>query len=79
MQDVTTLFDDLAAIRRAALSLPQTASQATRDDLQAVIERIKDKLRIELRALPKEERFDIIYELDIDYEGGVWDELIALL
>ncbi len=59
--------------------LPETASDATRSDLQVVIKRIEGKLSIALRLLPEEARHDIMYELDCDYCGGVWAELEALL
>lgn len=79
MEDVTTLYDDLVAIRRTAQVLPKTASRETRDDLEVVIRRIKGKLTYELALLPDEERLDIIYELDNDHGGAAWKELEALL
>ena len=78
MQDVVTLYDDLVAIRRAAQVMHENISQASRDDLQVVIERIKAKLKAELMILTEEERFDILYELEADY-CGAWGELEALL
>ena len=62
-----------------AQALPETASDATRSDLQVVIKRIEGKLSIALNLLSEEERHDIMYELDGDYCGGVWAELEALL
>ena len=79
MEDVTTLYDDLVAIRRAAQVLPETASDATRSDLRVVIKRIEGKLSIALMRLSEEARHDIMYELDQEYCGGVWAELEALL
>lgn len=78
MTDVTTLYDDLVAIRRAAHVLPETASKETRDDLEDVIRRVKAKLTYELVLLPEEERHDIMYELDLGYAGGAWEELEGL-
>lgn len=57
----------------------RTASRETQDDLEVVIRRIKGKLAYELALLADEERPDIMYELDVDYGGGVWRELEALL
>ncbi|MDJ0708915.1 MAG: hypothetical protein QNJ14_00925 [Woeseiaceae bacterium] len=79
MEDITTLYDDLVAVRRATKVLPETASRETRDDLEDVIRRAKAKLTYELALLPEEERHDIMYELDCEYAGGVWEELEGLL
>ena len=79
MQDVTELYDDLVAMRRAAQVLPQTISRATRDDLEVVLSRIEGKLAIELRALPEDDLEDILEALDLEYNNEARGELEALI
>lgn len=38
------------------------------------MERMEGKLKVALSALSQAERQDIIYDLDLDYGGGVWEE-----
>ena len=47
--DVTTLYDDLVAIRRTAQVMHEELPQEARDDLQVVLERTKGKLKAELK------------------------------
>jgi len=69
MTDVTELYDDLVAIRRAAQVLPKTASRETRDDLKVVLKRIEGKLTVELHALPEDELEETLESLDELYDG----------
>ena len=78
MNDVTTLYDDLVAIRRAAQVLPKTASSETRDDLAVVLKRIEGKLTVELRALPEDDLEETLEALDREYDGQAQAELEAL-
>ena len=81
MQDVTTLYDDLIAIRRTADVLPETAREVTRCDLEVALQETLRDLSAALRALPEEERHDIMYELDCEnaaYGRGAWAELSRL-
>lgn len=48
MYDITQLYDDLVAIRRTANVMHEEISQESRNDLQAVLERIKGKLKAAL-------------------------------
>ena len=79
MNDVTTLYDDLVAIRRAAQVSQEEISQESRDDLQVVLERIKGKLRDTLRATPAGQLEDIIESLDSEYNNEARAELEALM
>ncbi len=79
MQDVTELYDDLVAIRRAAQVLPQTISRATRDDLEVVLSRIEGKLTVELRALPADDLEETLEALDALYANEARAELEALI
>lgn len=79
MNDVTTLYDDLVAIRRAAQVLPKTASRETRDDLEVVLERIEGKLTVELQALPEDELEETLECLDEFYNGLARVELESLM
>lgn len=77
MEDITTLYDDLVAIRRTVDVLPDTASGETRRDLERLLEHVGNRFSEGLRAMPVEERRDILYELDIEYGSnpygrGVW-------
>ena len=79
MNDVTTLYDDLVAIRRTAQVTDEEISQVSRDDLAVVLRRIEGKLRDELRATPEDELEEIIESLDEEYSGLARAELEALL
>ena len=70
MNDVTTLFDDLVAIRRAESVLDVDASQAIRSDLKVLIKRIEGKLIVALSWLSEDEREEVIESIDDLYEGG---------
>ena len=69
------LYDDLTAIRRTANSQHEHLPQEVRDDLQVVLERIRGKLRAEMRAMSE----DALEELDMDYAGEASGELRELL
>lgn len=79
MKDVTTLYDNLVAIRRADQVLPETASRETRNDLDIVIRRIKGKLAHELALLPVNELEEVFDSLDLDYTNEARAELEALM
>ena len=79
MYDVTELYDDLVAIRRAAQVLPKTASREARDDLEVVLKRIEGKLAIALLQLPEDELEEILESLDEEYANGARAELEAFI
>ena len=84
LEDVTTLYDDRAALRRAIDVLPETTSTEALTSLDHALIRNEEQLRIAVRILPEEERHDVMYFLDNDYGicpygGGAWEYLEALL
>ena len=84
LEDVTTLYDDRAALRRAIAVLPETTSTEALTSLDHALIRNEEQLRIAVRILPEEEREDIMYFLDNDYGicrygGGAWEYLESLL
>ena len=79
MYDVTELYDDLVAIRRAAQVLPETASTETRTDLKCVLKRIEGKLTIALSYLPEDELEENLEALDQEYNNEARGELEALI
>ena len=78
MYDVTTLYDDLVAIRRTAQVMHEELSQPSRDDLQVVLERIKGKLKSALRVLSEDELEEVLEDLDREYANEARGELEAL-
>ncbi len=79
MYDVTKLYDDLVAIRRAAQVLPKSASQETKTDLKCVLSRIEGKLTIALSLLTEDELEETLEALDSEYDGLARAELEALM
>lgn len=79
MYDVTKLYDDLIAIRRAAQVLPKSASQETKTDLKCVLSRIEGKLTIALSLLTEDELEETLDALDSEYDGLARAELEALM
>ena len=79
MYDVTKLYDDLVAIRRAAQVLPKSASQETKTDLKCVLSRIEGKLTIALSLLTEDELEETLDALDSEYDGLARAELEALM
>ncbi len=83
LEDVTTLYDDRKAMLRTLDALPKATSKKTRRELNDALIRNEERLRIALMILPKEERHDIMYELDTEdsgpYEAGAWDYMEGLL
>ncbi len=77
MYDVTKLYDDLVAIRRAAQVLPESASQETKTDLKCVLSRIEGKLTIALSLLTEDELEETLDALDSEYDGLARAELEA--
>ena len=79
MYDVTTLYDDLVAIRRTAQVMHEELPQEARGDFQVVLERIKGKLKVELKLLHDDEREKVIEALDLEYNNEARADLEALL
>ncbi len=79
MYDVTKLYDDLVAIRRAVQVLPKSASQETKTDLKCVLSRIEGKLTIALSLLTEDELEETLEALDSEYDGLARAELEALM
>ncbi len=67
MNDATTLYDNLTAIYRVFDVLPENISEDTRRDLDETLCRTGNELANELRALPIEERLDLMYDLQYGY------------
>lgn len=79
MYDVTTLYDDLVAIRRTAQVMHEELSQESRDDLQVVLKRIEGKLQVALRLLSEDELEEAIESLDELYNNEARGETEALM
>lgn len=79
MYDVTTLYDDLVAIRRTAQVMHEELPQECREPLQVVLKRIKGKLQVQLRLLSEDELEEILEALDQEYNNEARAELEALI